>query len=177
MHDALLACDYGADAIGVIVNTPSPRRVSTAQAQKIFDSLPSRVKKVLVNYETNEESLLETALLLQPDFIQTPHAGLKQFNTMRVLTRFTDLMKRSDELFLLDLKNHGGVVHRLEFCSSICQAKEKIILAGGLTPQNVEKAIQETKPFGVDVCSGVEERTGVKSKEKLKAFCEVVKNA
>ena len=76
---------------------------------------------------------------------------------------------------MLDLpKNKEGVSHNWEI---IKKAKEfgRIILAGRLTPDNVERVLKEVSPYGVDVCSGVEKREGIKSPEKLINFIKRVR--
>ncbi|MEM3423739.1 MAG: phosphoribosylanthranilate isomerase, partial [Nitrososphaeria archaeon] len=71
-----------------------------------------------------------------------------------------------------------GLTHDWEISAEIVKTvKIPVILAGGLTPDNVKKAIKKVKPFGVDVNTGVKDSNGYKDPEKVKLFVKVAKNA
>jgi phosphoribosylanthranilate isomerase len=92
---------------------------------------------------------------------------------------FDDLS--SDATLLLDAHDpvrHGGTGRTIDWARAAAIAtRRRVMLAGGLTPDNVADAIRQVKPYGVDVASGIEERPGIKSAAAMKAFVAAVREA
>ena len=89
--------------------------------------------------------------------------------------------KNKDELILIDTNVQNdfggtGVVINWDLAKAAKKKHENIILSGGLTPENVDFAVRSVQPYAVDVCSGVEEKPGIKSYRKMEEFIKKVKN-
>lgn len=179
--DALLAADLGADALGFIFAI-SPRRISPERAREIILGLPPFILKVGVfknERSSRVKEVMDTCFL---DLVQfhgeEDKAYLSEFG-QKALKVFE--MNKKDVLneiekfhlssFMLDLPKDTVNEMGLDWKTAL-EAKSlgKVILAGGLTPENIERALQIIAPFGVDVCRGVEKEDGVKSHDKLKEF-------
>ena len=190
--DAKLAIDAGADALGFNFYPPSPRAVTPAQAWGIIRRLPPFVEAVgvFVNWSPTLIDTLARALRL--DAVQlhgeetadavaecaATHPVIKAFQVRRgfrpaVLARY-----RQAAAFLLDgfdWRLRGGTGKHFDWrFARGARRYGRIILAGGLTPDNVGEAIFEARPFAVDVCSGVEGRPGKKDPALLRELmCRV----
>ena len=182
--------DAGADAIGFVF-AMSSRRVSIDQARALVDAVPTPVQTIGVfRYPTDEE--LEQVLEDVPlDTIQAePGRGVvKQVPTRRLLPVFhdsedlLDRVRRFRETYgahqpvLLEGPGRGGRGVRPNWIrASALTQHGRLILAGGLTPENVGEAIERVRPFGVDVSSGVE-TDEKKDPRKIRAFVEAVRIA
>lgn len=191
--DAVAACDSGANMLGFNFYEKSLRRVSTVEAATIRAKLPSGVQAVglFVNAKPSEINSLHgfvrfTAAQLHGD--ETPAIVSEVTRTVPVIKAFrvaadfplSTLDKYHDAFaFLLDGSRTGqfggtgasadwNVAHR-------AVAAHRIILAGGLTPENVGAAIRSVRPYAVDVASGVESKPGKKDHMRLKEFIEEVR--
>jgi phosphoribosylanthranilate isomerase len=191
--DAVAACDSGANMLGFNFYEKSLRRVSTVEAATIRAKLPSGVQAVglFVNAKPSEINSLQafvrfTAAQLHGD--ETPAIVSEVTRTVPVIKAFrvaadfplSTLDKYHDAFaFLLDGSRAGqfggtgasadwNVAHR-------AVAAHRIILAGGLTPENVGAAIRSVRPYAVDVASGVESKPGKKDHMRLKEFMEEVR--
>jgi phosphoribosylanthranilate isomerase len=190
-EDALLAVELGADALGFIF-TDSPRRVTPEEAGAIIDVLPPPVCKIGVFLDQQEEEVKSIADSCGLDGLQfhgreTP-AYCKKF-TQKVIKAFrirnvADLKALSlyeADAFLLDSYHEslpGGTGKTFDWNLAV-EAKRygKIILSGGLNPENVFSAVQQVGPYAVDVSSGVETSPGRKDPARLKAFIGEVRRA
>lgn len=191
LEDARLALKLGADALGFIF-TDSPRQLAPSQAEEICRELPPYTTRVGVFVDADQAEVEETARLCRLDVLQlhgneTPsycsgfgRKVVKSFRVKDSLER-SDVEKYSVDAFLFDSWVRGvpgGTGHTFEW-----QLLERVkglgpfVLSGGLTPDNVEEAIERVRPYAVDVCSGVEERPGQKSPQKLKDFMATVKRS
>jgi phosphoribosylanthranilate isomerase len=184
--DALLVADLGVDALGFIF-APSPRRVLPEKARDIISKLPPFVHKVGVFM--NEEACLVKEIMndCSLDFLQFHgeedrsylnefgQRAIKVFKTNR-RNVLKDIKKFSLPFFMLDLPKDSGNQISLDW-HLVEEAKKlgKVILAGGLNPENIETILQNTMPFGVDVCRGVEKKDGVKNPQKLEEFVSKVR--
>ncbi len=183
--DAKLAVDAGAAAIGLNFYPPSPRAVTPAAAWEIVRRLPPFVNAVgvFVNWAAAPVAMLARAVRLsavqlhgdeppaEVAALAARHAVIKAF---RVGGRFRPAALRryrAASAFLLDNSSAGlwGGTGRHFDWSIARQAKRygRVILAGGITPENVAEAIRTVRPFAVDVASGVELRPGKKDAAKL----------
>jgi phosphoribosylanthranilate isomerase len=183
--DAEAAVSLGANAIGVICVPESARLVSPETVAQIRAVLPLFTPLVVV-VKTTEE-----AFAYGSDFIQfyevSPSAVRKNIRVFRVKDK-----QSLDEIvsypfaidaILLDTyheKALGGVGTKFDWDLAV-EAKTRtnlpLLLAGGLTPENVAEAVRHVKPYAVDVASGVESSIGKKDYGKIKAFIEAVRGA
>ncbi len=191
-QDAEFAVKSGADAIGLVFYEPSPRAVTMAQAAAITAQLPPFVSAVglFVNATADEvrQTLEQVPLSLLQFHGNESAEYCAQFNmpyikAVRMQTE-TDLIQ-ADEHFaeasalLLDSYQHGvpGGTGQTFDWSMITAVSKPLILAGGLTTENVAEAIRQVSPYAVDVSGGVEESKGLKSNNKISAFMREVANA
>ncbi len=186
VEDALAAARAGVDAIGLVFYPASPRCVDVSQAQAICNALPPFVSVVglFVNPARAEVGAIITAVpvdLLQfhgnepadccmgfaRPYIKAigMQAGIDPLDVMAAHPQASG--------FLLDAyqpDTHGGGGAVFDWNQVPAQCDRPLILAGGLTPENVAGAIERLGPFAVDVSSGVEQRKGIKSEAKIQAF-------
>jgi phosphoribosylanthranilate isomerase len=193
VEDAMAAVIAGADALGLVFYEGSPRSVSVAQAQAIVAAIPPFVSVVglFVNAPTKKiESILSQVRLdiLQYHGDETPkdclQINLPYYKAIRVKAD-TNLIQyavdfNSAKALLLDTYSElavGGTGQTFDWKLIPANLPKPIILAGGLTVDNVGQAIKQVKPYAVDVSGGVEVSKGIKDAEKITAFMQGVKNA
>jgi phosphoribosylanthranilate isomerase len=193
VDDAQAAVQAGADAIGLMFYSGSPRRVSTEAAQKIAGSLPPAVIRVGVFVDPNPSDVFATIQLCGLTLLQFHGAETPQFcQQFGIMTMKAFRMRNADSLaplasfgadaFLLDSyvpDKPGGTGETFNWNLAV-EAKNfgrPIFLAGGLTPENVAAAIRAVQPFAVDVSSGVEVSPGRKDPEKIRAFIAAARGA
>ncbi len=186
LEDALLAADLGADALGFNLWPGSKRHVSASVARGIVDRLPPFVTAVgvFVNQPPTEvltlaaEAGLGTVQLHgdEPwdDVNGYPIPAVKAVR-LNGPESLVDLHRYRVRAFLLDAPGAGfggsGTTCDWRLAAEVA-ARTRVILAGGLTPDNVTEAIRAVRPWAVDVASGVESSPGVKDPEKLRRFVE-----
>lgn len=189
-QDARTAVASGADAIGLVFYPQSPRFVSVEQACKIAGAVAPFVTLVglFVNATPADIQNVLTAVplnLLQFHGQETNQDcnefGLPFIKSIAMKGE-TDLSSEIASYpdasgFLLDTwqpDTHGGGGKVFNWEQVADRPEADVILAGGLTPENVALAIQKVKPYAVDVSSGVESASGIKSAEKIRAFLAAV---
>ena len=193
LDDAKAAVDCGADALGFVFFKGSPRYVSPEQAFSIIKELPCFVTVVGVFVDEKPQDIEGIASQACLDIIQLhgdeqPEAcrmarrmvkaiRIKSIDSLEPLKHFSDRVSA----FLLDAYAPdalGGTGLKFNWDIAI-EAKQfgRIILAGGLTPENVQQAVRHVKPYGIDVSSGVERQKGRKDHQKMKLFIERAKTA
>jgi len=179
IDDALQAVNAGADALGFVFYPESPRYITPQDARTIIATLPPFVEKVALfvneTSETIQSLCLETGCTLaqihfdvSDDFYASLH--FPSLKVIRAKTR-EDVLRYPDEYRLVDAycESYGGSGKRLNiewFKGIDCS---KIILAGGLDPENIP-SIKEYGFYGVDVSSGVELSHGKKDHQKVFDF-------
>lgn len=194
-EDTDAAVRSGADALGANFYPPSPRFLTQARLAEVFAQVPGCVKRValFVNPTRAEvESILASGYIDWLQFhgdetsIFCESFGYPYIKALRV-GEYENLAQRADEfneaeLVLLDAfdkKAPGGTgkVFDWKAIETLSDSvREKLLLAGGLTPENIGSAVAEVNPFGVDVSSGVERSPGIKDHAKIKAFIEGAMN-
>jgi phosphoribosylanthranilate isomerase len=189
-EDALLATALGADAVGFNFAPASPRQIAVLRARDIARQLPADVLTVGVFRDAGKEKVMEIVNRVNLRAVQlhgreTPAEC--QWIAERVpitirafpagspeLSRFDDY---GSDILLLDSPTPGsGEVFDWSLAEG-APSNRLILLAGGLTPENVGIAIQKVNPWGVDVATGVESEAGRKDPRKLRAFIEVARAA
>jgi phosphoribosylanthranilate isomerase len=194
-RDTRAACDLGAYALGFNFYEKSPRAIAPAEAWKLRQSLPVAVQAVgvFVNWEPTAvvalaKSLRLSAVQLHGD--ENPRHAAFCAKSLPVIKAFqvsgdlslADLGKfREVSGFLLDAAvtgQYGGTGHTTDWAfARRAAASRPIILAGGLTPENVADAIRFVRPYAVDVASGVESWPGKKDHGKMREFFQEVEHA
>jgi len=190
-EDALLAVRHGADAIGFNFWPRSKRYVAPEVARRIVARLPPLVVTVGVFVDPSLEEIRAAVDASRVGVVQLhgdePPAlcaaiGLPVLKAIRVKDAHSLAALASFEVagFLLDSATPGyggsGETFDWKLAAEAAQAVP-VVLAGGLTPENVAAAVQAVRPFAVDVASGVESAPGVKDEEKVRRFIERAKEA
>jgi phosphoribosylanthranilate isomerase len=189
-EDADAAARWGASMIGFVLYRESPRRATLQQVRDIAKRLPSTVIPVGVFVDPTPADLAAAAAagirVAQVHGRGTawqravPH-GIEVIRAVHLAPGHGDEIDPdiSDRKVLLDAHDpelHGGTGRTVNWPRANLLARTRqVILAGGLTPSNVQQAIAEVRPFGVDVASGVEERPGIKDHTLLRAFIAAAK--
>jgi phosphoribosylanthranilate isomerase len=193
VEDALLAAEAGADAIGLVFYDKSPRAVDVRQARTILAALPPFVTSVGLFVNASRCFIGEVLDAVPLDLLQfhgdeTPEQceghGRPWFKALRV--RPGDDLRAEAARFsgaraiLLDAYVPGvpgGTGERFDWKLIPADLPRPLILAGGLTPDNVAEAIASVRPYGVDVSGGVEASRGIKDAAKVAAFIQRVREA
>lgn len=184
LDDALCAIESGADALGFVFYPKSPRYISPQNAQKIAQILPLHVKKIGLFVEVTPDEINLTCKLAQMDMAQL-HFEVNDVFLRALKVPYirvvrakeeADVHKYSHSLRLVDafVESFGGEGKRVDLSWFAKSDNENIILAGGLSADNIE-AIKPLGFYGVDVSSGVEKSKGIKDHEKIKAFIQKAK--
>ncbi len=192
LADALAAVSFGADALGFILASESPRCISPEAASSIIKALPPFVTTVGVITSGNASEVHSLIHGIGLHLIQFhgdfPDATLRRFShraisVLRVkdegsLETLSDVPCRALLLDSYHEKQAGGsgIAFNWQIAKKAASLGH-VILAGGLRPDNVQDAIRQVKPYGVDVSSGVEAEKGKKDLVKLKQFIFLAKEA
>lgn len=184
LEDALCAVEAGADALGFVFYPPSPRYIKPSKAKEIVPFIPLHVKKIALFVHATPDEINLTCKDLGMDIAQLHFEVDDAFlNALDVpYLRVVRAKKAEDSamfqgtLRLVDayVESYGGAGQKLELSWFENADRENIILAGGLTPENVEN-IKPLGFYGVDVSSGVEKAKGLKDHEKVKRFVQKAK--
>lgn len=190
VEDALLAIDAGADYLGLIFVPESPRSVTMARAKEIVHAVAGRIKTVGVFRNSSLKVIGDGVEHVQFDLIQL-HGDESPDDCRKMplpvikaveLTAATTLEQLREYSFVVDFllldrpkKNPSAewMDQALRFLAAV--KLPPYFFAGGLTAENVGKAVQALHPYGVDVASGVEGSPGKKDEHKLKQFCQGIR--
>jgi len=183
--------EFGADALGFIFVPNTPRYIKPENAANIIAGLPPFVTLVGVFANDSREriegivnqcklSVVQLHGSERPDFCASLNRKIIKAFRMKDENSLADLPKYAVSAYLLDTYVKGkmggtGAIFNWELAEKAKQYG-RIILAGGLTPENVAGAISQVHPYGVDVSSGVEAEPGRKAHDKLRDFIKAVRN-
>jgi len=187
LDDALFSVESGADALGFIFYDQSPRKVRPQTVRRIVEQLPDHITKVGVFVHPTARDVAATCREVKLSAVQIhgdqTQSELREFE-MSVIKAFQVgegfdlriLSRYSVQAFLLDtlVKGKAGGTGKT-FDWNIARRATKygrVILSGGLNPDNVGEAVRFVRPYGVDVCSGVEERPAKKDTKKVREFIQ-----
>ncbi|MGB9931570.1 phosphoribosylanthranilate isomerase [Haloarcula amylolytica] len=192
-RDAVVAA--GADAVGIIHGVPvdTPREVDEETAETLAGGVPPFVTSVLVTMPTTVQEAVRRTDRIEPDAVQV-HDGLSPAELGALDSRITqdivavvegdapaieDYASHADALLVdsVDADGGGGTgeTHDWERTRDLVDSLDvPVVLAGGLTPENVAEAVETVEPFAVDVASGVESAGGKKDRDAVDRF---VRNA
>jgi phosphoribosylanthranilate isomerase len=185
IEDALHAVQAGADALGFVFHAASPRNVSPEQAAAIIRALPPFVQAVGLFVNADSDFVNSTADRCRLDLVQL-HGDEPPEYCDQVSRRVIKAFRVKDIASLDSVRNYrvAGILFDayspkafggtgLTFNWEIAQGANTygpVILAGGLTPDNVRQAVERANPYGVDVSGGVEAAPGRKDPEKVREF-------
>jgi phosphoribosylanthranilate isomerase len=187
LHDAELCLDAGAWALGMILWRDSPRACSVEEASLITRAMRRKVELAGVFVNERLGRVVELADVLGLTIVQlhgdegpafcaevARRTGAKVTKAVRVRTRgdVASLEPFHTDFHLLD--GGGGETFAWDLVRERHRGAPPLILAGGLTAENVGAAIEAIRPFAVDVASGTEREPGVKDPEKVLAFSSSV---
>ena len=181
-EDARFAEQQGADAIGVVVFSGgvSQRVVGEEKAREIFDAVGPFTTTVAVSH-TKSEDELRRMIALRPHAIQISHPFRFDEDpgvaVIRVIGRGDPLPEDCDAVIVDDSHGKGRDFDPSYARDTVKRSTVPVILAGGLTPENVGEAIRRVRPYAVDVASGVEVSPGIKDHEKVRAFIAACRSA
>ena len=192
LDDAHHAAACGADALGFVFYPGSPRFVDPDTVRRIIVELPPLVTTVGLFVNEPSARIREMVDFCGLNTVQL-HGDEEPdqccYPPCRVIKAFRLRGDMQDSLFaafkvsalLLDAfvpNQFGGTGHRCDWAQATAVASQhRVILAGGLNPENVAEAVRQVHPYGVDVSSGVEEKPGQKDPEKVARFIRMAKEA
>jgi phosphoribosylanthranilate isomerase len=185
LKDALVAVEEGADAVGFIFYKKSPRSVTMKLVREIVLELPPFVDTVGVFVDETAEQINKITDYCNLDMVQL-HGDESPTFCKRIRRRVIKAFRVKDMQSVKKLSNyqvsgfildtfseslHGGTGKVFDWNLALPAKKfGPVIMAGGLTPNNVQQAVRQIRPYGVDVCSGVESEPGIKDHKKVRAF-------
>jgi phosphoribosylanthranilate isomerase len=189
-EDAAKAVYHGAWAIGFVFAKKSPRYISPSRARKIIEGLPPFVTPVGVFVDQSEKAVKDICRFTRIQTIQfhgdEKTVYCKRFGDFKIIKAFRigdffpiDSIKRYKvDAYLFDTfeqGRHGGTGKKFNWDMLRDRSLDRpFILSGGLNSQNVREAIKTTKPFAVDVSSGIEKSPGVKDPRLMRAFFDAI---
>ncbi|WP_163597658.1 phosphoribosylanthranilate isomerase [Moraxella catarrhalis] len=198
-QDVSVAVCAGADAIGLVFYPPSPRAVDVLQAKQLVANIPAFVSVVALVVNIDDDTLIKIAQAVNFDIIQfhgdetadecqrqatlvskrwikAVRVDASRYDTEGVQKIIDDYHAKGAASILLDAYHadkFGGTGERFDWSIIPKQSSLPIILAGGLTPNNV--ALTRQLPiYAVDVSGGIESAKGIKDIDKMKAFMKAV---
>jgi len=190
LDDALKAVECGADAIGIIFVEKSPRYASLTEARVIAESMPPFVTVVGLFMDAPEEKVREALKVVPLNLLQfhgdesaeycdqfnMPYIkALRMRENVNVVAYAQEYPNASG--ILLDAYHKGmggGTGQTFDWNMIPADVPLPLILAGGLTPDNVAAAVEQVRPYAVDVSSGVESEPSVKDHKKIEQFIKEV---
>jgi phosphoribosylanthranilate isomerase len=193
--DCLWAVNLGADIIGFVFAPESKRKITPAKARGISETIPSFVKKAGVFVDEETKNVRKTAELcglkiLQfhgnetPEYCAEFQEDYEVFKSIRVRDEQSlsvigdyDVDYILLDTFREDIAGGTGQMFSWDLAVKAKEFGKKIILAGGLTADNVAEAVKKTQPEGVDVASGVERIPGRKDYDKMRMFIQNARKA
>lgn len=201
IEDVQCAAQAGADAIGLVFYPKSSRLVSLEQARRLREAVPTMVDVVALFVNAQPDEVRAVIDQVRPDVLQfhgdeTPeyceqfgHSYWRAFRVggpgletpEAVLAACRPFQQAAGWLFDSYSAGYGGSGLTLDtgLLAAVqgAQDSQPLVLAGGLTPQRVAASVARIRPYAVDVSSGVEVSSGIKSAEKIQAFMAALKNA
>jgi len=190
LEDALAAVDAGADALGFVF-APSPRRIEPAAAAAIIRRLPPFVTTVGLVVDQDVDPILGACPLdtIQfhgsepPEVVEACRVRaikafrLRDSGDLTALDRYPGVTAHLLDAYVPGLAGGTGTTFPWELAVQARAPGRRIIVAGGLTPENVAECVSRTRPYAVDVSTGVESSPGRKDLEKVRRFISAARTA
>lgn len=190
-EDAKTAEGLGVDAIGFVFYKKSPRYIAPEDAAAIIRQLPPFVSRVGVFVDEEIDRVVAIARATGVDTVQlhgtesprycskVPFPVIKAFS-VEPNTDISLLGQYQVSGFLLDtwasgLRGGTGRTFDWSIARAACIKYDRVILAGGLNPTNIEEALETVQPYGIDISSGVEIKPGIKNPRKMRDAVQVVR--
>lgn len=189
-QDAAQVASWGGDAIGLVFYAPSPRAVTAEQAAAVVQGLPAFISVVGLFVNAAPDAIEAVLDKVRIDVLQfhgeEPASQCRRYGRPYIkalaMREGVDVQAYAADYpdaasLLLDTfyqGSSGGTGHTFDWSRVPQDIGKPIILAGGLTPENVAEAIQRTRPYAVDVSGGVEAAPGIKDANKIAAFIRSV---
>jgi phosphoribosylanthranilate isomerase len=192
LDDALAAVAAGADALGFNFYKPSPRYITPQDAREIIEQLPETL--LTVGVFVNEEPAAVKAIAGEVGLRALQLHGDESSEYCRKLAEYYviktfavsdsfDVQAAHEykvEAIMLDTKHNSlrggtGRVFDWSVAQQAALTIPKLFLAGGLSPENVQNAVETVRPFAVDACSALEDRPGKKNHERMRVFINTVR--
>ncbi len=175
------AVEAGADALGFVF-AESPRQVTPALARSISEHVPAQVKRVAVMLHPSNDEWLAVLKEFAPDVLQTDARDFDSLEVPEIVERWPvyregNSVPDSDSTYVYEgpKSGHGETV---DWSAAAELARRgNMVLAGGLNPDNVAKAIRRVRPFGVDASSGLESAPGQKDLHLITEFISAARAA
>jgi phosphoribosylanthranilate isomerase len=192
LDDALAAEEFGADAIGFNFYKKSPRSIAPEKAAEIIAQLPPFILPVGIFVNEREERIREImgmtciqAVQLHgdesPEFCQRFGSHVIKAFQVKDKESLKHMVHYRVSAYLLDSYKdglRGGTGTTFDWhLAVVAKTFGRVILAGGLAPENVAEAVKLVQPYGVDVAGGVEKEKGIKDHAKMKKFISEVRRA
>lgn len=186
--DVRAAVAAGADAVGVVVDVPvdTPRAVAPDRASELVEAVPPFATSVLVTMPDDADDAVRLAERVGVDALQVHEIGPDECATVAAgfagpvlaavaTDEVLDYVGAADALLVdTPTADGGGGTGRTHDWEATRRATASldvpVVLAGGLTPENVRDAVETVRPYAVDVASGVERKGGVKDHDAVRAF-------
>ena len=196
VYDARMVCSFPIHAIGLNLVKRSKRRISYRTAKEILDKLCPMVEPILIFENEKISEVIYACELLRINTIQLHGvepvsycSDLKRYNKrLKIIKAFPtkeasitqlNAYRRFCDCFLLDSYDRnnqmGGTGKTSDWTIAqeiVSKSRSPVVLAGGLTPDNVNNALKRVKPFGIDLNSGVESKIGKKDKSMMEKLLE-----
>ena len=192
LDDAMAAAEDGADALGFIFYKKSSRYVEPGKAAEIIHQLPPFITPVAVFVNEREEKIRDIQFTTGIKVLQF-HGDERPEFCDRFATRVIKAFQVKDKDSLKHMAHYhvgallldsfreglrGGTGTTFDWhLAVVAKTLGRVVLAGGLTPENVAEAVKLVQPYGVDVAGGVEREKGLKDHAKLKKFITEVRRA
>ena len=190
LDDALKSVEFGADAIGLIFVEKSPRYASLTDARIIAESMPPFVTVVGLFMDSSAKEVKEALKVVPLNLLQfhgdespeyCDQFGMPYIKVLRMrenvnVVAFAQEYPNAAGILLDTYKMGvgGGTGHTFDWNLIPEDVPLPLILAGGLTPENVASAVETVKPYAVDVSSGVESEPAIKDHKKIEQFIKEV---
>ncbi len=185
-QDAQLACEFGADAIGLVFYPPSPRYVTIKQASAVIAQLPPFTTSVALFVNAGRDEVEQVLTQLPIDLLQF-HGDETETFCASFERPYIKAIRMQQGLDLYALEKQyasargllldtyvkgipGGTGETFNWHSVPHDLHLPVILAGGLVAENVQQAINQVRPYAVDVSGGVEASKGKKDRQKVRQF-------
>jgi phosphoribosylanthranilate isomerase len=187
-EDVAVAVDLAVDALGFVFWPGSPRAIAIADGARLIAGLPSSIAPVGLFVRPTPDEIARTVAATGIRVAQVH--GMNDVSVLAgvpcdlwVATSLHEagsVVAANGVTILLDAhdpQRHGGTGTTIDWdAAGAIAAARRVMLAGGLTPDNVAEAIRRAKPYGVDVSSGIEEQPGIKNEQLMRAFVRAVRD-
>lgn len=190
-EDVVAAAQLGVDAIGMVFYPPSPRSIDLEQAHSIAAACPMLVDKIVLFVNPDPGYVRDVLAATGAQYIQFHGEETPEFCQQFSVPYLKALRVKDSESLKTLLAVHyqapgilldayvpgqpGGTGQGFDWTMVPDSRQQPLFLAGGLTPDNVQDAIQVVKPYAVDVSGGIELSKGIKSYDKMAAFVKAVR--